>query len=300
MNRRDFLKTSFLGALAVTPLAKTIAAAGSSEALPDLVALHGSTAVDMYARGIKAIGGMTRFVKKGAKVVVKPNIAWTQPPEMAANTNPELVAAIVRDILQAGASEVIVFDHSCDNGPDCYRISGIAAAAVEAGAKVLSATKRDNYRKISGKGAKAMKDAEVFSAVLDCDTFINVPILKHHGGAKMSGAMKNLMGMVWDRRFMHRAGLIDTIPDLLCYRKPDLNIVDAYRMMMAHGPRGGNLRDVALGKFMLLSTDPVAVDAAAVRLLRFKEEDVRYLGAAAERKLGEKDLTKLKIERIEF
>ncbi len=300
MNRRDFLKSSFLSALAVSAIGKTVSAAESQSSTPDLVALHGGSAEAMWHEGIKAMGGIEKFVKKGAKVVVKPNIAWTQPPEYAANTNPELVAAIVRDVLKAGAAEVIVFDHSCNYGPDCYKISGIAAAATGAGARVLHAIDRKSYRKVEKKEAKALTSAEVFAEVLDCDTFINVPILKHHGGAKMSGAMKNLMGMVWDRRAMHRNNLTYTIPDLLCYRKPDLNVIDAYRMMMDHGPRGGNLRDVAMGKFMLLSTDPVAADAAAVKLLNFKEEDVKYLGEAAAREMGVKDLTKLNIKRIEM
>ncbi len=300
MNRRDFLKTGFLSALAVSAIGKTVNAAEKNESAPDLVAIHGGTPEVMWQEGIKAMGGIEKFVKKGSKVVVKPNIAWTQPPEYAANTNPELVAAIVRDVLKAGASEVIVFDHSCDNGPDCYRVSGVADAATGAGAKVLHATDRKTYRKVEKTQAKALTSAEVFSAVLDCDTFINVPILKHHGGAKMTGAMKNLMGMVWDRRIMHKKNLRNTIPDLLYYRKPDLNVVDAYRMMMAHGPRGGNLRDVALGKFMLISADPVAADAAAVKLLQFNENDVLYLQEAADRKLGCKDLTKLNIKRIEL
>ena len=300
MNRRDFLKTGFLSALAVSAVGKTVNAAEAAATAPDLVAIHGGTPEVMWKEGIKAFGGIEKIVKKGAKVVVKPNIAWTQAPEYAANTNPELVAAIVRDVLKAGAAEVIVFDHSCDNGPACYRVSGIASAASGAGAKVLSATDRKSYRKVEKAEAAALTSAEVFSAVLDCDTFINVPILKHHGGAKMSGAMKNLMGMVWDRRIMHKKNLRNTIPDLLYYRKPDLNVVDAYRMMMAHGPRGGNLRDVALGKFMLISADPVAVDAAAVKLLQFEESDVKYLQEAADRKLGCKDLTKLNIKRIEL
>ncbi len=305
MNRRDFFKTSILSALAVSTLGKTVNAANSviaskDKKYPDLTAVHGSTPENMWREGIKAMGGIERFVKKGAKVVVKPNIAWTQPPEYAANTNPELIAVMVRDILKAGAAEVIVFDHACDNGPDCYRVSGVAEAAAGAGAKVLSAVDRSSYRKVQSKDAKEMKEAEVFAAVLDCDVFINVPILKHHGGAKMSGAMKNLMGMVWDRRIMHRKKLTFTIPDLLTYRKPDLNVVDAYRMMMAHGPRGGNLRDVAEGKFMLFSTDPVAVDAAAVKLLQFNEDDVTYIREAADRKLGERDLSKLDIKRIEM
>ncbi|MBE6367251.1 MAG: DUF362 domain-containing protein [Lentisphaerae bacterium] len=303
MNRRDFLKTGFLGALAASTIGKTLNAADmikKQSAFPDMAAIHGGEPEVMWREGIKALGGIERFVKKGAKVVIKPNIAWTQPPEYAANTNPTLVAAIVRDVLKAGAAEVIVFDHSCDNGPDCYRMSGIAEAATGAGANVLHATDKKSYRKVKIANAKAMTEADIFAPVIDCDTFINVPILKHHGGAKMSGAMKNLMGIVWDRRIMHRQGLQQTIPDLTGFRKPDLNVVDAYRMMMDHGPRGGNLRDVALGKFMLISPDPVAVDAAAVKLLKFDEKQVRYLQEAYARKLGEKDLSKLNIQRIEL
>ncbi len=301
MNRRDFLKTTFLSALAAGTVGKgNLCAVETTSDFPDLTAVHGGTPEAMWRAGIKAMGGIERFVKKGAKVVLKPNIAWTRPPEYAANTNPGLVEVMVRDILAAGASEVIVFDHSCDNGADCYRISGIAAAAERAGAKVLHAYDRKNYRKIKSAGAVKLSEAEVFNAVLDCDTFINVPILKHHSGTKMSGAMKNLMGMVWDRRIMHRRGLVQTIPDLLTYRKPDLNVVDAYRMMMTHGPRGVNLKDVELGKFMLISTDAVAADAAAVKLMQFNESDVSYLQSAADRKLGVKDLSKLKINRIEM
>ncbi|MBO5722493.1 MAG: DUF362 domain-containing protein, partial [Lentisphaeria bacterium] len=112
--------------------------------------------------------------------------------------------------------------------------------------------------------------------------------------------MKNLMGMVWDRRIMHRKGLTQTIPDLLTYRKPDLNVVDAYRIMTTHGPRGVNLQDVELRKFMLITTYAVAADAAAVKLMQFNESDVTYLQNAADRKLGVKDLSKLKIKRIEM
>ncbi|MBE6380894.1 MAG: DUF362 domain-containing protein [Lentisphaerae bacterium] len=299
MNRRDFLKTTFLGILASGAAGRVLQAADPT-ALPDLVALHNSTPEAMFARGMQAIGGMERFVKKGSTVVVKPNIAWDQPPEFAANTNPELVAAIVKSVYQAGAASVIVFDHSCDNGPACYRKSGIAEAAENAGAKVLHATNKKHYRKVTIPNAKVMSEAEIFEAILDCDTFINVPILKHHGGARMSAAMKNLMGIVWDRRKMHRAGLGDSIPDLLSFRKPDLNILDAYRMIMDHGPRGGTLKDVALGKFMLISPDAVATDAVAVKLMKYKASEVQYLIRAAERKLGERKLSQLKIASIEM
>ncbi len=302
MNRRDFLKTGLLGVLGTTLIGRTAEAANAlvKTPSPDLAAIHGGTPEAMWSAGIKALGGMGRFVKKGDKVVVKPNIAWTQPPEHAANTNPELVAAIVRDALAAGASEVIVFDHTCDNSEMCYRISGIAQAAEAAGARVLSGADRKDYREIDLPAAKVLKKAAIFNAVLDCDVFINVPILKHHGGAKMTAAMKNLMGIVWDRGAMHKGGLTQTIPDVLTARKPDLNVIDAYRMLMDHGPRGGNLRDVTMGKFMILSPDAVAADAAAVKLLKFEENQVRYIAEAARRGLGQNDLVKLDIHRHEM
>lgn len=154
MNRREFLKTSALTAVAVAAMSKLPGAAlSAAEApaagpLPDLVAVRNGTPAEMFRKGIEALGGMKAFVKPGQKVVVKPNIGWDKKPEEAANTNPELVAEIVRQALAAGASEVTVFDHTCNEWQSCYKNSGIAAAVTEAGGKVLPANLKEHYSRV--------------------------------------------------------------------------------------------------------------------------------------------------------
>jgi uncharacterized protein (DUF362 family) len=110
--------------------------------------------------------------------------------------------------------------------------------------------------------------------------------------------MKNLMGNVWDRKYWHRNDLHQCIADFASFRKPDLNIVDAYNVMKSNGPRGVSIEDVVTMKAQLISTDIVAVDTAAAKLFGIKPEDVHYIQLAAEMKVGRMDLDKLNIKRI--
>lgn len=300
MDRREFFKTTALAAAAFSFLGKlSLNAAETKQDLPDLVAVRNGEPAQMFQMAIEAYGGIGRFVKPGQKVVVKPNIAWDQPPEIGANTNPELVAEIVRQCFAAGAASVDIFDHTCNEWRSCYKHSGIAAAAQEAGAKVHSGANRKDYREAKAPNAKRLKQAQIHSLILDADVFINVPILKHHGGAKMTSAMKNLMGIVWDRGYMHKNDLSQCIADSVLYRKPDLNIVDAYRVMKAHGPRGASLADVSVEKYLMLSTDIVALDTVAAHVLGCPLDKIGYLPLGEAHGLGTMDLKKLKIKRIE-
>ena len=148
-------------------------------------------------------------------------------------------------------------------------------------------------------GAARLKAPEVFKTVSECDVFINVPVLKHHGGAKMTCAMKNFMGVVWDRPFMHRNNLDRCIADAVLIRKPDLNIVDAYRVMLSGGPTGRSAATRSrTDKMLLASTDIVAVDTAAARILGVPERELRYLKFGEELGLGSTALDKLRIRRI--
>jgi uncharacterized protein (DUF362 family) len=273
--------------------------------IPDLVAIYGGSAVEMFERGIAEMGGMKRFVKKGQTVVVKPNIGWDKRPEYAANTNPDLVAAIVKDCLSAGASEVVVFDHTCDEWQACYKNSGIEAAAKAAGAKIAFAHDEKYYREVSLPRGVRLKSAKIHESIIDCDLWINVPVLKNHGGAKMTMSMKNFMGIVWDRRFWHANDLQQCIADCSTYSKmPSLNIVDAYRIMTQNGPKGKTTEDVVLAKALFLSTDIVAVDTAALRFFnQFKEmriEDVSHIQKAEKAKIGTTNLDAIKVERIKI
>jgi uncharacterized protein (DUF362 family) len=239
MDRRTFVKQT----VGATLLAGTAAASGRFSrlfaAVPplpfDLVAVKGGEPDAMFDAAIGALGGMTTFVRKGQKVVIKPNIGWDVAPERAGNTNPKLVSRIVRHCLDAGAKEVYVFDHTCDDWRRAYKSSGIERAAKDAGATVAPGHTESYYHGVSVTGGKVLKEAQVHELILESDVFINVPVLKHHSSSQLTAGMKNQMGIVWDRGYWHRNDLHQCIADFAGYRKPDLTVVDAYLMLKQNG-----------------------------------------------------------------
>lgn len=312
MDRRNFLK-----AVAITGAAITIKESGAMDILAqtvknpktkravDLVAVMGGEPDVMFRRGIAEMGGIKRFVKPGYKVTVKPNIGWDKTPEMAGNTNPKLVAEIVRECFSAGAKEVIVFDHTCDDWHKCYKNSGIEDAAKAAGATIMPAHEESYYRTIAIPRGKNLKSAKVHEAILDCDVWINVPILKNHGGANLTMSMKNHMGIVWDRGAFHKNDLQQCIADITTmHKKAVLNVVDAYRVMKTNGPRGRSIADVATPKGLFISQDIVAVDTAAAtffnQIRKMPLESVGHLANAQALHVGTMDLEKLNIKRIKM
>lgn len=316
MERRQFLKAAAITGLAATfscseggslssmdmMAQKGVNAAGDEY---DLVAVMGAEPDEMFRKAIAEAGGMRRFVKPDQRVVIKPNIGWDKSPEHAANTNPILVREIADQCFKAGAKEVIIFDHTCDDWRKCYMNSGIEPLAKRVGAKFVPGNEESYYREIELPQAVVLKTTKIHQAILDCDVWFNVPVLKNHGGAKMTMSMKNLMGIVWDRGFFHQNDLQQCIADCCTLeKKPALNIVDAYRIMRTNGPRGTNLGDVALTKALFLSTDIVAVDTAATRFFNQVQEmpltDVGHLAKAQELNLGTMDLDQLRIKKIKI
>jgi uncharacterized protein (DUF362 family) len=273
-------------------------AAAPPAVTPDLVAVKGGEPDVMFDRGIAALGGIGAFVRKGHTVVVKPNIGWDVTPERGGNTHPKLVGRIVKACFEAGAKKVYVFDHTCEHPERCYGTSGIEKAAKDAGAMVVSGNSEGYYQNVKIPGGTELKEAKEHELILSSDVFINVPVLKSHSGARVTIAMKNLMGIVWDRGAWRRADLHQCIADYATYRKPTLNVVDAYYVMKKNGPRGVSVEDVAIMKAQILTTDMVAADAAAAKLFGMEPDAVRHIALAAEMKVGRKDLENLRIERI--
>jgi uncharacterized protein (DUF362 family) len=307
MKRREFLKKSigagvFAGSLlTLGGYGRIFANTTNNGNLPyDLVAVKDGEPDKMFDKAIEAMGGMKKFVKRGQKVVVKPNIGWDVIPEKAANTNPKLVGRIVQHCFDAGASKVYVFDHTCDEWRKCYKNSEIENAAKEAGATMAPAHTEDYYQSVKIPKGKKLKEAKEHELILESDVFINVPILKDHGSARLTIAMKNLMGIVWDRKFWHRNDLHQCIADYASYRKPDLNIVDAYRVMLRNGPRGVSKADVSTMKYLIMSDDMVAADAASAKIFGSNPDNVRYIDIAGESGYGQMDLSKLKIGRLKI
>ena len=301
MLRRDFLKGVIFTAVAAGLLERIpLGAAVKEGEKADLVAVKGKSPGDMFDLAIAEMGGMGAFVRKGQSVLVKPNIGWKTPPRDGADTNPELVGRIVKRALEAGASKVIVFDHTCDKDwVSCYQLSGIREAVEKAGGVMVTGNNMSEYRTVKIEKAKFMTEALVHPALLEADVVINVPVLKNHGGAVMTCAMKNYMGVVWDRRMMHKS-LAQSIVDSVLIRKPDLNVVDASLVMTTGGPTGRSPKTKRVRMdSLLMSRDIVAVDTAALKMLRLTLPEIKdYLAMGEAQGLGTRDLTKLKIKRI--
>lgn len=266
----------------------------------DLVAIKGSNPADMFDKGIESLGGLGEFVKPGQTVVIKPNIGWDAVPERAANTNPELIGRIVQRCYEAGAKSVSVFDNTCDEWKKCYTNSGIEKEVTQNKGEIVPGNSESYYRDVEITGGKSLTKTKVHELILDSDVFINVPVLKSHSSAKLTIAMKNLMGVVWDRRWWHKNDLHQCIADYTTFRRPDLNIVDAYRVMKRNGPRGVSTEDVIMLDSMVISRDIVAADAAASKLFGFEPEDIPYIAIADEMGIGNKNLSELNIKRIKM
>ncbi len=311
-NRRHFIKSG-IAATAVLSIAgverlfanePTGIAVEGKKAVTDprsiLVAVRDGGRVAMLDKAMASLGGMGKFVKPGQTVVVKPNIGWDASPERGANTHPELVGRVIELCFAAGAKSVSIFDNTCDQWQRTYENSGIEAAAKKAGATIVNGKDETLYREVEIPGGVKLKQAKVHSLILDSDVFINVPVLKHHSGALMTACLKNLMGVIWDRKFYHRTDLHQCIADLLTLRKPALNILDAYHPMVRNGPRGKAVEDCVEMKTLLVSADIVAIDTAGAKLLDHQPADVRHVQLAADLKLGTMDLEKVDVRRIKL
>lgn len=304
-DRRAFLQAGAalgLGALtkrqgeaAPAPASLAIAHSKSSPAEAEAIA---QMAGRLTRQAVDALGGMRRFVSRGDVVWVKPNISWDRRAEQAANTNPDVVAALVTLCLEAGAKKVVVTDHTAHAAQRTFPRSGIQPAAEKAGAESFFIDPR-RFRKMAVKG-KVLTEWEVYTEAVEADKLINVPIVKHHGLCRVTAGMKNLMGVIGGPRNRLHQDLTRTLPDLAAFFKPTLVVVDAVRIMTANGPTGGSLADVTRKDTVAASIDQVAADALSASLLGLRPQDVGYIVEAAARGLGKLDFESLSPRRIEI
>ncbi|MBZ5545017.1 MAG: DUF362 domain-containing protein [Acidobacteriia bacterium] len=259
---------------------------------PEMAVVQGEDPRQLVRRAIEELGGIRRFVARGDVVVVKPNIAWDRTPEQAANTNPLVVAELVRLCKEAGAKKVVVTDVSCNEPRRCFQRSGIAAAARAEGAEVILPEER-KFKEVDLRG-DVLSAWQVFEPFLAADKMINVPIAKHHSLTGVTLGMKNWYGILGGPRHRLHQRIEESLVDLADFMRPTLTLMDAYRVLIRNGPTGGNIADTALKKTVIASTDPVAVDAYTAKAFwDLDETRLRYLRLAQDRGLG-----KLKFEDL--
>ena len=307
MDRRKFIEqvTAWsAGVCLATPVfnVRSILAAEAkpgTKANPLLAVAKGKDYEALVDRVMKPLGGMAKFVQKGARVVVKPNIGWDRTPEQAANTHPDVVKAVVQQCLDAGAKRVLVFDRTCNDARRSYVRSGIKAAVESIGdsrARCVFQNQR-KFVPVNIANAKSIKKFEFYKDAMapECDCYINVPVAKNHVLAKLTIGLKNIMGVIGGNRGEIHKDLGPRIADLNLVVYPKLTIVDATRILLRNGPTGGNLKDVKVLDTLVASADTVAADAYATTLFGMKPEDIPSTVAAAKLGLGEMDLAKVKI-----
>lgn len=300
LKRRDFIKmaaTAGCGILLYKNFEGLISYANAAEEY-DLIVAHGTgkspSAITKAA--IDAMGGIRRFISRGDIVVVKPNIAWDRLPEQAANTNPEVVSTVVRLCFEAGAKKVKVFDRSVNDPRRCYKQSGIADAASDVGADVSFIDER-RFKDLTIKG-QVLKSWPLYRDIFEADKVINVPIAKNHGLAKLTMAMKNWMGVMGGERGRIHQRIGKCLADINMVIKPTLTVLDAIRILTANGPQGGDLKDVKRMDTIIVGIDQVAIDSYGATLFGMDGSDLSYVVAGASAGLGEKDLKKLKIKKL--
>jgi uncharacterized protein (DUF362 family) len=293
MKRRDFLRLAGAAGAGVLVPSGLVPLAGAADGgKPGLAVARGASPAKIARAAVDALGGMARFIKKGETVVVKPNMAWDRRPEYAANTNPEVVAEVVRMCLEAGAKRVKVFDRPVNDPRRCYVQSGIKEAALAAGAEVPFMDGR-RYKKTRIPGGKAITRWPLYTEVLEADALINVPVAKHHGLGGLTMAMKNWMGVMGGRRNMIHQRLDESLADLARVIRPRLTVLDAVRILTANGPQGGSLEDVKRLDTIIAGVDQVAVDSYGATLFGMKGSDLGYIREAVREGLGVGDLSKV-------
>jgi uncharacterized protein (DUF362 family) len=289
ISRRQFLKATAAGV--------AIGLAGDPSLLcaaeeVDLAVISGEPFA-ATRKALEALGGIARFVKKGQRVVIKPNMSFAKTPDFAASTHPLVVVAVAQACIEAGAREVLVLDHTLQRAELCLERTGIRDACKQhvPGVHVLALQDRKFFREIRIPQGKVLDRVEVIADILDNAVLINVPVAKSHSATGVSLGLKGLMGLIWDRESFH---------SLATVIKPHLTILDATRAMASGGPGGPG--DVKKPNLIVAGVDPVAVDSYGVGIVpwygrSFKGRQVEHLLIAHQRGLGKIDVETLKITK---
>lgn len=269
--------------------------------LPQMVIAYGESPSKNVLAAIEEINGgkgngIKHFIKKGNIVLIKPNVGWDRTPEQGANTNPEVVAIVIKLCLEAGASKVIVTDASCNEPKRTFLRSGIEKAVLESGGIVELPV--EHKFKVVPIGGTVLKNWLVYSTYLTVDKVINIPVVKHHNLTGATLGMKNWYGILGGRRNQLHQKINESIVDLATFIKPTLTILDGTRILMKNGPQGGSLSDVKVGNTIAVSTDPVAIDAYGALLLGRRPEEIGYIALANQNKLGEINYKNLRCKEI--
>jgi uncharacterized protein (DUF362 family) len=199
-------------------------------------------------------------------------------------------------VKSAGAASVWVTDVTVNNAERCFSRSGIRTAAEAAGAEVILPSEA-RFRP-TVVGGQTLRVADVLWPFLEADKVINVPVVKQHGLARATMAMKNWYGVLGGHRVRLHQEIDRSIFELTAMMKPTLTVLDATRVLMANGPSGGSLDDVKRFDTVAAGVDEVALDAFGASFLGVAPTSLGYLALGEAAGLGRRDYRSSKLVEV--
>jgi len=270
--------------------------------MPDVVHVTGGAPEEAVRAAVERLGGMGKFVRRGQKVVISPNVGFPNPPEMATTTDPRVITAVIDLCKDAGAGRITVANYPVRDPSLCFEQSGIGDLARLNGVNVMVLNSGSAYTEVRIPNAVEVGEVEVATVVRESDVLIVVPIAKTHSSTVVSFAMKGMMGLIKSRGLFHaRYDLHQAIVDLSKVIRADLVITDAQRALVTRGP-GGPGR-VEMPGAILAGTNQTMVDAYTVGLAHWYNrsstaDQIQHLKLAHEQGLGVIDVSAMKVARV--
>ncbi len=272
----------------------------------DVAVVRGSDYLQNTIKVVELLGGMEKFVQKDSRVAILPN---TQSRHPGTYTKPEIARAVVRMCQKAGAREVSCLSWLTRKD---WEGTGLAQAVEEEGANVKLVDRDDEslFKAVPVPHGKVLKEAKIMKEFFDNDVFIDMPITKDHAGNRFTGTMKNLMALNFRtvNRSFHKEDwttnkssieyLDQCIADLNTVIKPALCVVDATEFITTNGPFGPG--EIIKPLKVVAGVDRVAIDAYCASLWGLDAKDIVMIQKGFEHKLGQIDLSKVRIKEIEI
>lgn len=226
------------------------------------------------------MGGMDSFAQAGERIVLKVNLLQPAKVEKAVTTHPTVVSAVARLVKDAGAIPIIAdspgsgYPYTERSLDKFYRICGMYGVAEEEGIALNLDT---GYEIVSYPEGELIKRFEVITPVLESDAVFNLCKLKTHAFMHLTGAVKNIFGVVpglkkpgYHVKLREKSYFAAMLLDLAEYVSPRLSIMDAVMGLEGEGPGSrGKPRHVGL---LIAAKSPLALDVVASDLIGLKRE----------------------------
>lgn len=246
-------------------------------------------------RVVELSGGISSFVKSGDRVLLKPNLLSAHTPERRTTTDPGVVHAVARLVLEAGGRPFIGDSPGLDPFRRVAAKTGMVEIARRLGIELVELTQPTP---VSTPEGSVFRQLEIASQALEADVVINLPKLKTHSQMFLTLGVKNLFGTIVAQRkaeWHHMVGVdrntfASLHLDIYLTVKPALTILDGVWGMEGHGPSNGRPRQLNL---IAASKDAVALDVSTCHLLGVPLRSFPLYRAAHARGIGETDLSRI-------